>query len=36
MTEDLNDLAAFAVVAEARSFTKGAAQLNKTFSVRMA
>ncbi|MDN5785879.1 LysR family transcriptional regulator [Pseudorhodobacter sp.] len=28
MTEDLNDLAAFAVVAEARSFTKGAAQLN--------
>jgi len=28
MTEDLNDLAAFAVVAEARSFTKGAAHLN--------
>lgn len=28
MAEDLNDLAAFAVVAEARSFTRGAAQLN--------
>jgi DNA-binding transcriptional LysR family regulator len=28
MAEDLNDLAAFAVVAEARSFTKGAARLN--------
>jgi DNA-binding transcriptional LysR family regulator len=28
MAEDLNDLAAFAVVAEVRSFTKGAAMLN--------
>ena len=28
MTEDLNDLAAFAVVAEARSFTRAAARLN--------
>ena len=28
MTEDLNDLSAFALVAEARSFTKAAARLN--------
>ena len=29
MAEDLNDLAAFALVAEARSFTKAAARLSR-------